>query len=161
MAYKMENKELQIASCSIADLTVKQAQQFTEQWGEGASLGTLTLFYEQNSGLLVLNRDNPHYEMYRDIAEGYLSSNDEQRKEIRTKAPTSMQETFQVLEACACGRLTEVEIFRARQNFVGNEKYRKVVNEIINKYDPVAIGMIAFRYGMMCGKRAERAKKKH
>ena len=36
----MENEELQIASCSIADLTVKQAQQFTEQWGEGASLGT-------------------------------------------------------------------------------------------------------------------------
>ena len=80
MKYQMVNEELQIASCSIADLTVKQAQQFTEQWGEGASLGTLTLFYEPDSGLLVLNRDNPHYENYRGIAEGYLSSNDEQAK---------------------------------------------------------------------------------
>lgn len=161
MKYQMVNEELQIASCSIADLTVKQAQQFTEQWGEGASLGTLTLFYEPDSGLLVLNRDNPHFENYKDIAEGYLSSSDEQRKALRERAPESMQETLQVLEACACGRLTGVEIFRAKNNFVGNEKYRKVVNEIIKKHDPVAIGMIAFRYGMMCGKRAERAKKKH
>lgn len=83
MAYKMENEELQIASCSIADLTVKQAQQFTEQWGDGASLGTLTLFFEKNTGLLVLNRDNLHFEKYKDIAEGYLSSSDEQRKELR------------------------------------------------------------------------------
>ena len=40
MNYQMINEELRIASCSIADLTLKQAQQFLKQWEEGAKLGT-------------------------------------------------------------------------------------------------------------------------
>lgn len=160
MKYQMVNEELQIASCSIADLTAKQAQQFTEQWGEDASLGTLTLFYEPSNGLLVLNRDNKHYNKYKDIAECYLSGNDKQRKELRNKAPESMQETLQVLETCANSVFAKKEIFRARNNFIRDETSRKVVEEIIRNYDPYVIGMMAFRYGMMQGKRAERARKK-
>lgn len=105
MIYKMENEELQIASCSIAGLTVKQAQRFAERLGNGASLGTIILFQEKESGLLVLNRDNKHFEKYKDIAEGYLSIGEEQRKELRSKAPESMKETLQVLEACICCRM--------------------------------------------------------
>ncbi len=104
MVYQVVNEELQIASCSIAELTTKQARQFTEQWGENASLGTLTLFYDPSDGLLVLNRDNKYYNKYKDIAEFYLLGNDKQRKELRDKAPESMQETLQVLEACICDR---------------------------------------------------------
>lgn len=36
----MENEDLQIASCSIEDLTLKQSQQILKQWEEGAKLGT-------------------------------------------------------------------------------------------------------------------------
>jgi len=160
MKYQMENEELQIASCSIADLTVKQAQQFTEQWGEGARLGTLTLFYDPNNGLLVLNRDNKYYDKYKGIAECYLLGNDEQRKELRDNAPKSTQETLQVLEACICDRTAKKEIFRAKKNFTRDETSREVVKKIIRDYEPHAIGMIAFRYGMMQGKRAERARRK-
>ncbi len=46
-------------------------------------------------------------------------------------------------------------------NIVRDETSREVVNKIIRDYDPRAIGMIAFRYGMMQGKRVERARQKH
>lgn len=100
MKYQMVNEELQIASCSIADLTVKQVQQFTEQWEEGASLGTLTLFYERNGGLLVLNRDNKNYEIYKNMAEAYLKASKEEQEEIIKKAPKDLEETFMVLNNC-------------------------------------------------------------
>ncbi len=162
MKYQIVNEELQIASCSIADLTVKQAQQFTEQWGEGASLGTLTLFYERNGGLLVLNRDNPHFENYKNIAEDYLSSSDGQRKALRERAPESMQETLQVLEACVSDRTIYGDIRKAKQNFISNGD-RKVIDEMMRTdRDCLQLAVMnAFCYGMMQGKRAERAKKKH
>lgn len=160
MAYKMENKELQIASCSIADLTVKQAQHFTEQWGEGASLGTLTLFYEENTGLLVLNRDNEHYSDYLDIAEGYLSAKKGQRIEIRKEAPATMIETLNVLECCIQERVFIKWADMTTRNNIESAG-RKLVEKFIYKYDPYIAAFMAFKAGVIRGKRIERAKKKH
>lgn len=162
MKYQMVNEELQIASCSIADLTAKQAQQFTEQWGGDASLGTLTLFYDPSNELLVLNRDNKHYGKYKDIAECYLTADDNRRKEIRDKAPESIQETLLVLEKCVSDRTIYADIRKAKKNLISSHDM-KVVNEMMRADKnclQLAI-MNAFCYGMMQGKRAERARRKH
>lgn len=42
----------------------------------------------------------------------------------------------------------------------GVNNLKNYIEEIIRNYDPYVIGMMAFRYGMMQGKRAERARKK-
>lgn len=159
MAYKMENEELHIASCSIADLTLEQAQEFLWLWEEKATLGTLTLFFDKKTGLVVLNRDNEHYQAYLDITEGYLSANKEQRKELRKEAPKSMSETLVVLEKCIQDRVANKWIFRAEKNSMKPFE-RKMVERVLERHDPIVAAYVSFKIGVMRGKRIERAKKK-
>ena len=160
MKYKMENEKLQIASCSIEDLTLKQAQLFMDQWNDNSSLGTLTLFYERDSGLLVLNRNNEHFHDYLDIAEGYLSADKQERIKIRQNTPSSMKETMDVLETCIQDRIFNKWILMAINNKI-EPAGRKSVERVIDKYDPYIASFIAFKMGVIRGKRAERARKKH
>ena len=163
MTYIMENKELQIASCSIADLTVEQAQQFTEQWGDGSGIETLTLFYEKNTGLLVLNRDNGMYGMYKKIAEIFLSTSKSGRRELMEKAPDGMRETLRILDSCIIDRAIMRDVFRAKKGIIFDDDM-DVLGEIYSrckKGEFVISLMHAFNYGVMQGKRAERTKKKH
>lgn len=115
MKYQMVNEELQIASCSIADLTMEQVQHFLKQWHPGDSIGTLTLFFENETGLLVLNRDNKNYETYKDIAEAYLKASKEEQEEIIEKAPKGLEETFMVLSNCIKRRTIGETCERAEQ----------------------------------------------
>lgn len=57
------------------------------QWEDGASIGTLTLFYDKESGYVVLNQDNKDYKMYLDIAEAYLGASVERREAVEQKVP--------------------------------------------------------------------------
>ena len=163
MAYKMENEELQIVSCVIADLTEEQVQLFTEQWGDGSGIDTLVLFYEKNTGLLVLNRDNEKYEMYKEIAEAFLLTSKSGRRELMKKAPDGMRETLRILDSCIRDRTLMQDVFRAKKGIILDNDL-DVLGEIYSrcKDREFAISLIyAFNYGVMQGKRAERAKKKH
>lgn len=163
MKYQIVNEELQIASCSIADLTMEQVQHFLKQWHPGDSIGTLTLFFENETGLLVLNRDNKSYEIYKDIAEAFLKANKDEQKEIIEKAPKGIEETFLVLNNCIKRRTIGEEISRAGKGVISCND-AEVLREIYSMYsneDKIIALAKAFNYGMMQGKRAERAKKKH
>ena len=59
--YKIIDEKLRLASCSISDLTMKQVKDFLSGWEEGASIRTLTLFYDEEKNLVVLNQDNKNY----------------------------------------------------------------------------------------------------
>ena len=76
MKFEIVNEELKIAACRLADLTMEQVKGFLQQWEDGSSIGTLTLFYDRESGYIVLNRDNKDYKIFLDIAEGYLRASD-------------------------------------------------------------------------------------
>ncbi len=163
MAYKMENEELQIASCSIADLTEEQVQIFTEQWGDGSGIETLVLFYEKETGLLVLNRDNEKYEMYKEIAEAFLSISKSGRREFMEKAPDGMKETLHILDSCIRDRVLMQDVFRAKKGIILDDDM-DVLGEIYSrcKDGEFAISLMhAFNYGIMQGKRAERLRKKN
>lgn len=155
----MENEDLQIASCSIADLTIQQVNSFLEQWNPGSSIGTLTLFYELKTGLLVLNRDNKYFEFYKTLAEKYMLASEAERRTLAEKAPESFKETFQILDSCICHRKIDGEILKAEQNIVAS-KDRTVLDEIRKRYPPILAVLNAFCYGVMQGKRIERAKRK-
>ncbi len=159
MKYQMINEELQIASCSIADLTVEQARHFFEQWGEDIELGTLTLFYDKESGLIVLNRDNKYYETYLDIAEAYLMADKEKRIQSRKEIPAGMLETLKVLENCIKDRHDNKWIRRALHNKI-NDLERRTIRKIIREHGSASAPYIAFRLGVIRGKRIERAKRK-
>lgn len=163
MAYKMENEELQIASCGIADLTEEQVQLFTEQWGDGSGIDTLVLFYEKNTGLLVLNRDNEKYEIYKEIAEAFLLTSKSGRRELMKKAPDGMRETLRILDSCIRDRTLIRDVFRAKKGIILDDDL-DVLGEIYSrcKDGEFAISLIcAFNYGVMQGKRAERLRKKN
>ena len=161
MKYQIINEELKIAACGIAGLTMDQIKCFLNQWEDGANIGSLTMFYDTGSGLLVLNRDNVNYASYRDLAVSYLVAGNAERQECRERAPESMRETLNVLDSCIKWRTTQREIFRAKQNLI-SENFRGVLNEIVRSSNNAGMpsACIAFRYGMMCGKREERARRK-
>lgn len=66
MSYEVINEELKIAKCSITDLTIGQVHNFLESWGDDSKIGTLTMFYDREKELLVLNEDTVCFDEYSD-----------------------------------------------------------------------------------------------
>lgn len=159
MQYKMVNEKLKIAACSISDLTLEQAKNFLELWEKGATLGTLTLFYT-GDGVIVLNKDNEMYTDYLGMIENYLVLSNEKRKEVRQKAPRSLTETFAVVDRCIQKRAVDVELYRIGREKYPSDEHFPVLWSIDHEENDVMHKIVqAFTYGMMCGKRTERAKK--
>ena len=160
MRYKVINEELKIASCGLADLTMDQVFGFLKQWDDDSSIGTLTLFYDRESGYVVLNRDNKDYKMYLDIADAYLGASSEGRQRIEENTPEGMHQTILVLKNSLVWRKVDRDIYQSKKNLI-EDADRTVISEIAKQSDDCAISVcIAFRYGVICGKRAERARRK-
>ena len=160
MKFEVINEELKIAACGLADLTMDQVHSFLRLWEDGASIGTLTLFYDKKSGYVVLNRDNKDYKMYLDIADAYLGTSVEGRETLEKEAPEGMHETIRVLKNSLIWRKVDRDIYQAKKNHV-DDSDRITVRGIINRSgDKDDAAYIAFRYGVICGKRAERARRK-
>ena len=94
--YEIIDETLKIASCSINDLTLEQASSFLSQWEDGATLGSLTLFINRETGYLVLNKDNEQYEHNLKLAKTILSASDERIEKYRSKMGGRMSETMEV-----------------------------------------------------------------
>lgn len=160
MKFEVVNEKLKIAACGLADLTMEQVQSFLRQWEEGASIGTLTLFYDRKSGYVVLNQDNKDYKMYLDIVDAYLGASSEGRQRIEENTPEGMHQTILVLKNSLIWRKVDKDIYQAKKNYI-DDLDRVTVREIISRSgDKEGAAYIAFRYGVMCGKRAERARRK-
>lgn len=160
MKFEVINDELKIAACHLADLTMEQVQCCLSQWEDGASIGTLTLFFERKSGYVVLNRDNKDYDTYLALAEKYLSTDGKGRSRLEKNAPDEVQESLEVLkDAWAC-RKADSEISISLKNYIEDDD-RLIIDRIMERYGqmPAAV-YIAFRYGVICGKRLERARRK-
>ena len=101
------------------------------------------------------------YDTYRELAEIYMGASSDRREEIWENCPVpQMKETIRVMENCLKFRRTEKELFRARKNYIACEPSYAILSEIRKKYDLAGAVSVAFRYGIMQGKRMERAKKK-
>lgn len=160
MAYQVVNEELQIYSCSIADLTLKQTSDFLSQWEDSASIGQLTMFYESSTERLVLNRDNNNYKQFLDIAQHFLSASDQNReKALKESYSKRIEEELKVLNGCVKDRAFKQELEKIRNNSI-SDKYSDTLERLYRE-DPCCFGhSLAFIYGMMCGKREERARRK-
>ena len=158
--YQMIDEKLHIASCSLSDLTLKQVQEFLGGWEKGASIGSLTLFYDSKRRLVVLNRDNKDFEKYVDLVKNYSVLDDDGRKEAKEKAPGCIKETIKVLDSAIKRIRFQEELDQINNNSI-QEKYSDFLYYMIAvENNPYVLERSAFLYGMACGKREERAKKK-
>ena len=159
MAYQVVNEEFQIYSCSIADLTLKQTSGILSQWEDSANIGQLTMFYEPNTERLVINRDRKNYELYLEIAERFMGASERNREKVLSHKSGAIIEELNVLNGCVKDRAFKQEVKRIYKHTVPDEY--SVTLERLYKREPGCFGhSLAFIYGMMCGKREERAKKK-
>ena len=158
--YKIIDEKLRLASCSISDLTMKQVKDFLSGWEEGASIRTLTLFYDEEKNLVVLNQDNKNYERIHDMVLGYMELNEEKRDEALQKVPKSLKETFRVLNQSIEKIKYKEEYKRIIQHAIPC-RYNDYMKYIWNESGSEFMAFLnAFHYGMMCGKREERARRK-
>lgn len=156
--YEVINEELGIKACGLADLTAEDLSYFLKQWEDGAKIGSLILFYDEKTGDIFLNKDNKMYESYLELTEEYLRASAAVRREVKEKYSGSAKEVLDVLDNCINARGVEKEIFRARKNHITSDDSRTVLNAIIDRYNIASAVCIAFRYGVMQGKRMERTK---
>lgn len=155
MPYKVINEELKIAICSISDLTMKQVESFLKLWNDDSKIGTLTMFYDNTSEYLILNEDNKDFQLYLDVAEGYLKANTEQRKAIYKESPASMRETLRVLEGFRQIQFAKMWINRAKKSKITNFEI-KMLSHIVGPLEKLT----AYNLGVIKGKRIERARRK-
>lgn len=159
--YEVVNQKLGIKACRIGDLGKELVFSFLNQWEEGAKIGELTLFFEEKTGALVLNKDNPLYESYLKLSEEYLDADNETRKEIRTscKIP-GISKTLDILEMCVISRHDNEEMHMVLMNEIPGSEERSVLKKIAEQHSGFFAQIIAFNYGVIQGKRMERRRKR-
>ncbi|KAB1437582.1 hypothetical protein [Candidatus Galacturonibacter soehngenii] len=79
--YQMINDKLRIMSCGIDDLSDKRKEVIVKVFN-GDSIEALSMFYDQEDDMIVLNYDNKNYEFIKSFAENYLEMNREHRGDV-------------------------------------------------------------------------------
>lgn len=93
MAYEVINKELMMEACNIGDLKLDQVEAFLQLWGDDSPISTLTLFMKDD-GTVILNKDNPKYELYKNMTYNYLKGTEEDRARIKKEFTRRIQRNF-------------------------------------------------------------------
>ena len=160
--YEVINEKLGIAKCSLEELTLKQVQQFLGQWESETNIGDLALFYDEDKDLIVLNSSNKKYQTWLDIVEAYLIATGRDKEKLCEMMLKYSDDLAHVLDNVIEHRDNKQEMFRIKRSTV-EEKYSGMIwqiwkdsgctDQFLTLYD-------AFIYGMMCGKREERKKKR-
>lgn len=156
MAYEVIDEDLKVEACEVGDLTLSQIESFLRLWGDGEKIETLTLFSKQD-GTIVLNRDNKNYQYFKDIVEAYLEFDEETRKKM--EVPEGARKMLGVLDR-AIERRKRIEVLDILKYSYISEVPCEIIQSIFQKYDSGLIGLCqVFTYGVIEGKRAERARR--
>ena len=165
--YKIIDEKLGLASSSLSELTMKQVTCILNQFEDGASIETLTLFYDKSADSVVLNSDNKDFDIYLRLAEAFLKADQEKEQEIVDKVPFGFRETLEVLRDVKLIRKIKEELRINGQQWIVGIKgtyLHAVFNEIIKKSggfrSPMFLMSQAYTYGVIQGKREERARRK-
>ena len=159
--YEIIDKNLMIEACNIGDLTLDQVERFLRLWGDGSEIKSLTLF-SKNDGTIVLNRDNPNYEHYKELVYICLKGDKETREELRNRSSDCFEETLNTLESAIKLRATNKTMEMLKYNLVEPEGISYgVLKKIFDSYGSDVFGLYkVLTLGYILGKRAERARRK-
>lgn len=157
--YEIINEELGIMACDLEDLTTEQVMRFLRGWEDGAKIGVLTMFLDDSDNI-VLNRNHRNYVMNLEIVQSYMAFNEEQRSAFKEKYEERFPEEICLMERSLCQRRAKIEMHRAVETCNPNHQELSVIQSIFEKNGDVFGASIIFQYGVMQGKRQERAKRK-
>lgn len=167
MAYELLNDKLRLWSCGVSDLTIKQFSVILEQWGEENSAGTISLFYDPVQRRIVLNKDNSDYDIYLTLCTEYLGADPTKRGRLANRLRTTdLQEAINVLEYAVNDMEAYKNLFILNHQPGLTDDYElsyQMSMLIKQNYadQSIYLGLCkAFEFGVMQGKRMERAKKK-
>ncbi len=162
--YEIVDESLKIACCGINDLTLGQASHFLSQWEDGAKLGSLTLFFDPKTNYLVINRDNPDYEFYLELAKGYRNVSGKDKKTYREKFGRRHRETFQVIDNFMVHShvQSDLEMIEHQSLAAPSNKVAKSVLQRLEERKLPTYFLIsqALSYGLIKVKSMERSKRK-
>lgn len=172
MSYELINKDLNIWSCSISDLTIEEVNCFLSQWGKEDKISSLTIFHVPTDDKLVINRDTKAFNTYVKLTQNYLIFDDEERAAYKkalseeefekVEARTTISEFISVLDSAILSRKMKNLI-----NVLGKQPCRldkiKEFKYLINNSDVKDIYWVMveiYSYGYIEGIRAERTRRK-
>lgn len=159
--YEIIDKNLMIEACNIGDLKLDQVERFLRLWGDGSESKSLPLFLK-NDGTIVLNKDNPNYEHYKELAYICLKGDKETREELRNRLSDRYGETLNTLESAIKLRATNKTMEMLKYDLVEPEGISYgVLKKIFDSYGSDVFGLYkVLTLGYILGKRAERARRK-
>ena len=162
--YEIIDESLKLESCGINYLTLEQASSFLSQWEDGAKLGTLTLFFNPETGYLVLNKDHVQYEFNLKLAKSYLSASGKELDAYRERFGGRLEETLRVMDNFR--EYSRIQSDLSMIEYQGLSVFSDRVTESVllsleKKQIPTCFLMSqAYSYGVMNGKRMDRARRK-
>ena len=154
-----------IACCHLADLTGAQIDIFSEQFKE-MPISALTMFYDKDQDLLTLNKDNPLYETYRRFVPVYMEASSEKIEWIKTKPwSENIQRIIKYLDGIRERRRIKAELtilgLQPIGDFVSLKRMLEAIQDRHAKHGDVWTLYEAYTYGLIQGKRTERARRKN
>lgn len=168
MSYELINEDLGVYSCNILDLTLEEACYFTELWNDGSSIESLTVFNDTD-GRIVINKDHKQFETFKKMVLDYMQLTEEEREEIEASIKSeSIKSIFRIIDNVLKyrERKKEDEEFAYLKKMLEQQSYfwdaNKTIQRLYNSYEPglECFGLCnIYNYGVIQGKRAERAKK--
>lgn len=156
MAYEVIDEDLKVEACEIGDLTLSQIESFLRLWGDGEKIETLTVFSRQD-GTIVLNKNHPGYKAFKDFTLSYLQLEDSEREKM--DPPEGIKEAAAVIDRAIEQRRIAKALDILKYSYI-NEAPHEIIQSIFRKFESGMIGLCqVFNYGVIEGKRAERARR--
>lgn len=172
MNYKIIDKALNLYSCGVDDLTAEFQEQFKMQYGYDEAFNDITVFYDIENTAIVLNESHKYFDLSQEFVIAYLSADQATRDIIKIEKQCKNTKCSQGIIKILDVALVDI---KAKQEFSILEKIplgeflqisdvTKGVFTLIQKYTnchcPLMPMQFAHLYGIIQGKRKERARKK-
>ena len=165
MSYEVIDEEQKIAACNVADLTASQAVSFFKANGADKKIGDFAFFWRKTNGMVVLNKDNPEYEDWLRWVKAWLQFPKSERLKMEQAVEPRFKRDAERLNTCADRREALEEHERLQKHYVDGSAVDvlELIYERSEKrqgFQEYELLMKAYTYGVMQGKRKERARRK-
>lgn len=154
------NKEFNIWACDIMELAFKEIEVYLNLY-ENAPLNEFA-FLCTKTGEIVLIKGFKNFELYKIVIPSYLGAKEEKKQYIRDKCQNIIpDDNFDILD-----RAVEERYFRDTLRILRKQSYDTYLDDNFVDFietdtkNKVERQFYLFNYGIMLGKRMERAKKK-
>lgn len=155
---KLIDKELNMWSCTPDELTYRQICILKQGLGEDSKLSDFESFFDDKTGQLIMNKEYKDFNLNVDVYSKYLKATDEEKITYKDKHKDSAYYLFDYLDVIN----TKIEDYKMLK-ILGYQPINWSVPRLwekMNNTDPRVNLIDMYNYGLIQGKRIERARKK-